>query len=201
MEKYRELLANTYLFKGNIQAAGEIKLIPPVSFNKGDTVYDKKDFKKSIGVVLSGNLKAFPLDAAGTLAGFSKGNIFGAAALFSDKENYISRIEAAANSEVLFINEESLREIFKKYPDVAVNFMSFLTDRIRFLNERLALMMHGGAEGKLYDYLCQNGGYEGKMTGLASLLCMGRTSLYRAIENLEHKKMIIREDNKITVLA
>ena len=201
MRDYKKILANTYLFKNNNEAVEEINLSATVTFNKGDTVYDKKDFKRSVGIVLSGNLKALPLEASGTLTHFGEGNIFGAAALFSEKENYISRIEAVTCSEVLFIEEKALREIFKKYPDVAVNFMSFLTDRIRFLNERLALMMHGGAEGKLYDFLYQNGGYEGKMTGLASLLCIGRTSLYRALDNLEHKKMIVRQDNKINVIA
>ena len=200
MRDYKEILKNTYLFK-NTNAIEEINLSSAVMFNKGDTVYDKKDFKRSIGIVLSGKLKALPLQAVGTLTYFREGAIFGAAALFSCDENYISRIEAVTGSEVLFISEQSLLEIFKKYPEVAVNFMSFLTDRIRFLNERLALMMHGGAEVKLYDFLYQNGGYEGKMTGLASLLCMGRTSLYRALSNLEHKKLIIREDNKINVIA
>ncbi len=200
MKDYKEILKNTYLFK-NTNAVDQINLFPPVMFNKGDTVYDKKDFKRSIGIVLSGKLKALPLEAEGTLTCFGEGDIFGAAVIFSDSENYVSRIEAATDSRVLFINEQNLREIFKKYPDVAVNFMSFLTDRIRFLNGRLALMMHGGAEGKLYDFLCQNGGYNGKMTDLASLLCMGRTSLYRALSNLEHKKLIIRQDNKIKVIA
>lgn len=201
MEKYREALLETYLFKNNRSAVEDLEINSPVTFNKGDTVYDKKEFRNCIGVVLSGSLKAYPLEATGTLTTFGKGSIFGAAALFSESENYISRIEASTSSEVLFIEETSLRDNFKKHPEVAVNFMSFLTDRIRFLNERLALMMRGGAEGKLYDFLCKNGGYEGKMTGLASLLCMGRTSLYRSLENLEHKKMIIREDNKIKVIA
>lgn len=201
MKDYKKVLANTYLFKNNMAAAEQINLSGCVTFNKGDTVYDKKDFKRCIGIVLSGNLKALPLDASGTLSYFGESSIFGAAALFSDSQNYISRIEAVTQSEVLFINEIELRALFEKYPDIAVNFMSFLTDRIRFLNERLALMMRDRAEGKLYDFLCKNGGYEGKMTGLASLLGMGRTSLYRAIENLEHKKMIIREDNKIKVIA
>ena len=73
MEKYREALLNTYLFKNNRSAVEDLEINNPVTFNKGDTVYDKKEFRNSIGVVLSGSLKAYPLEATGTLTTFGIG--------------------------------------------------------------------------------------------------------------------------------
>ncbi len=200
MEKRRELLASVYLFKNVKQAAEEIELSEPVAFSKGETIYSEKQFRRSIGVILSGSAKAVPLGGDGVLSYFKEGSVFGAAAVFGDNTEYISRIEAVKPCTVQFIEEETLARVFEKYPQVAVNYVSFLSSRIRFLNEKLSIMMRDGAEGKLYAYLLKNGGYEGKMTGLSSILCMGRTTLYRELANLEQKKLIVREDGKIKVI-
>lgn len=200
MEKRREILASTYLFRNVPAAAENIELSEPVTFLKGETVYSEKQFRRSIGVVLSGMAKAVPLGGDGVLAYFCEGSVFGAAAVFGDDKEYISRIEAVKPCKMQFIEEERLSSIFEQYPQVAVNYISFLSSRIRFLNEKLSIMMREGAEGRLYAFLLKNGGYEGKMTGLADILCMGRTTLYRELDKLCAKKLIVREDGKIKVI-
>jgi CRP-like cAMP-binding protein len=200
MEKRREILASTYLFKGAEKSAFDIELSEPVDFLKGQTIYSENQFSKSIGVVLSGLAKALPVGGEGVLSYFREGSVFGAAAVFSDNKEYISRIEAVKPCKIQFIEEEKLSEIFKTHPQVAVNYISFLSTRIRFLNEKLSIMMRDGAESRLYAFLLKNGGYDGKMTGLANTLCMGRTTLYRTLENLEQKQLIVRQDGKIKVI-
>lgn len=200
MERRREILASTYLFREAEQAALTMELSEPVSFLKGETIYSEKQFQRSIGVVLSGLAKAVPLGGEGVLSYFKEGSVFGAAAVFGGNKEYISRIEAVKPCKVQFIEEEKLSHIFREYPKVAVNYISFLSSRIRFLNEKLSIMMRDGAEGRLYAFLLKNGGYDGKMTGLADTLCIGRTTLYRTLENLEQKQLIVREDGKIKVI-
>lgn len=200
MEKRREILASTYLFREAEDAAENMELSEPVSFLKGETIYSEKHFQRSIGIVLSGSAKAIPLGGDGVLSYFREGSVFGAAAVFGDDKEYISKIEAVKPCKIQFIEEERLSRVFRQYPKVAVNYISFLSSRIRFLNEKLSIMMRDGAEGKLYAYLLKNGGYEGKMTGLADTLYMGRTTLYRELANLEQKKLIVREDGKIKVI-
>ena len=200
MEKRREILASTYLFKGAEKSAFDIELSEPVTFSKGQTIYSENQFNRSIGIVLSGLAKALPLGGEGVLSYFTEGNVFGAAAVFSDNKEYISRIEAVKPCKIQFIEEEKLSEIFKRHPQVAVNYISFLSTRIRFLNEKLSIMMRDGAESRLYAFLLKNGGYDGKMTALANTLCMGRTTLYRTLENLEQKQLIAREGTEIKVI-
>lgn len=200
MEKRREILASTYLFCGAEEAAFGMELSEPVTFLKGETIYSEKQFKRCIGVVLSGSAKALPIGGEGVLSYFREGSVFGAAAVFGDNEEYISRIEAVKPCKIQFIEEERLSRLFEGYPKVAVNYISFLSSRIRFLNEKLSIMMHDGAEGRLYAFLLKNGGYDGKMTGLSRILCMGRTTLYRELANLEQKQLIVREDGKIKVI-
>lgn len=201
MEKRREILASTYLFRNTREAVYKTEFSEPVSFLKGETIYSHKSFKRCIGIVLSGMAKAVPLGGEGVLSYFTEGSVFGAAAVFGDNKEYISRIEAVKPCKVQFIEEEVLSMLFKQYPQVAENYISFLSDRIRFLNEKLSIMMQGGAEGKLYEYLLKNEGYEGKMTSLADILCIGRTTLYRTLENLEQKQLIVRQDGKVKVIV
>ena len=86
MEKRREILASTYLFKGAEKSAFDIELSEPVDFLKGQTIYSENQFSRSIGIVLSGLAKALPLGGEGVLSYFSEGSVFGAAAVFSDNK-------------------------------------------------------------------------------------------------------------------
>ncbi len=198
----KEILYETYLFKGAEKALDSIELSEPVSFKKGEVIYDQNRFLKSIGIVLSGKAKAVSLVSNGPLSYFTVGNVFGAAALFGNGEEYISRIEAVSDCTVQFIEQEALTQLFKKDEQIAVNYISFLSSKIRFLNGKLSVMMQEGAQGKLFAYLYRLGeeGYSGKMTELSKTLCMGRTSLYRSLENLEQNNLIVRKDGKIKVI-
>lgn len=205
MENRKEIIGATYLFQGEKQAVDSIKLNNPVTFHKGEIIYDENQFRKCIGIVLSGKAKACTLGSDGILSYFVTGSVFGAAALFGENKDYISRIEAVKDCVVQFIEQEALTDIFKKFPGVAVNYISFLSSRVRFLNQRLSIMMRDGAEGKIYAFLVKHKetygeDYGGKMTGLAASLGIGRTTLYRGIENLENRKLIVRKDGKIKVI-
>lgn len=200
MEERIEIIAETYLFRNIKEAAYKTEFTAPVTFKKGEIIYDENDFRKCIGIVLSGRVKAVPLSKEGVLSFFKTGDVFGAAAVFSSEAEYVSRIEAVKDCTVQFIDESCLISLFGKYPTVAANYISFLSGRIRFLNQKLSIMMNDGAEAKLFEFLTKNDGYKGNMSALAKTLCMGRTSLYRCIETLEQKKLISRCGGEIKVI-
>lgn len=199
----KEILYSTYLFSGTENVLDSVNLTEPVTFNKGEVIYDENRFLKSIGIVLSGKARAVSLNGEVPLSYFSKGNVFGAAALFGENKEYISRIEAVSDCTVQFIEQETLTQLFRADEQVAVNYISFLSSKIRFLNGKLSVMMQEGVEGRLYAYLYKLGeeGYSGKLTELSKTLCMGRTSLYRSLENLEQNNLIVRKDGKIKVIV
>ena len=132
------------------------------------------------------------------------GEVFGAASLCGGKA-YVARVRAAADCRVQFLPEDTLRAWFLAEPQMALNYMAFLTDRVRFLNGKIAVYTCEGASGKLYSWLCANGDGDGalpklSMTKLAATLNMGRTSLYRAFDELEKQNLLVRKDGKVRVI-
>ena len=195
-----KIMESIFLFKNAEKAVEETVFSKPKSYKKGQVIYCRETFENSIGVLLSGKAKATTATNDGLLTRFGKGDVFGVAAVFGAKEEYISTIVAESDCVVQFIEQDVLTMLFEKYPVISVNYIAFLSSKIRFLNEKLSIMMQDRAQARLYEYLLKNDGYSGKMTALANILCMGRTSLYRRVEALEQKQLIVRDDGKIKVI-
>lgn len=171
-------------------------------FERGEIIYDKTDFRRAIGVFLSG--KGYAGDKNTHKAEFTPGDVFGAAALFGAGECYVSRITAARDSEVAFIYEDEILALMKKYPVCAVNYITFLSDKIRYLNRKIAQYTGPGAAARLYRLLCDEADDEGKiidinMSALASLAGMGRTSVYRALDELIRDGSVEKSGKTLTI--
>lgn len=175
----------------------------PQKFGKGEEIYNHSNFSKAIGMILSG--KAEAIDGGLLKRSFVSGDVFGAAALFGSESSYVSRIVAKSDLVIQFIDEERLREIFNQYPTAAVNYIEFLSQRVRLLNEKINLFAQKGASAKLYRFLSENADENNtyiadNMSKLAARTSIGRTSLYRALDELIEAKMIKKCGTKIIVL-
>lgn len=178
-----------------------------VKFNKGETVYSEHNFSRAVALVISGSAVAETNNASGVvMKKFTPGMCFGAAAVFGGSDEYISRVTAETDMEILFISEESLTALFEKYPKTVVNYITFLSDKVRFLNNRLSVLSCQSAEDTVLKYLnsAANGsGYAylpESMTMLSKMLGLGRASLYRSLDTLEKNGYIIRKNNRIQVI-
>ena len=131
---------------------------------------------------------------------------FGAAALFGGGGKYVSTVAAELPSEIIFLTEKRLTELFKAYPNIAVNYITFLSDKIRFLNEKISVITCQSAEDTVFQYLLSAKNKDGyamlpqSMTLLAKMLGLGRASLYRSLDRLEQNGYIKRENNEIKVI-
>lgn len=179
----------------------------PVAFKKGEVIYSATHFSSALGYVLSGKAVAVTDNGHNLhMRTFEKGCCFGVAALFGGDKKYVSTITAASDTKVLFITEENLREIFSKYPKTAINYIEFLSDKIRFLNKKISVISCGSAEDTVLKYLLSVRNGENiaeipkSMTLLAKSLGLGRATLYRCLENLEKDGIILRENNRIKVI-
>ena len=91
-------------------------------------------------------------------------------------------------------------------PRIAENYVRFLSDRIRFLNRRLATLTAGQTDGKLWRFLLAYKGEDGTvhlpggMTELAERLNMGRSSLYRSLDALTEAGRIERDGKTIRII-
>lgn len=198
-------IRNLFLFQTLTDAQTEVLLRFPTetaSFEKGAIIYDGAHFRRALGVFLVG--KGFAGDGDAVKTVFSEGDVFGAAALFGAGEVYVSRIAAKTACRVLFLPEETLRAMMEASPVCAVNYVTFLSERIRFLNGKIAQYTANTAAARLYRLLCDRADADGRvvnpnMSVLAGLAGLGRTSVYRALAELEESGAVTRESKTIYI--
>jgi len=202
--------SDLFIFKGlSNQEINQISSeFPEVqSFNKGDIIYSGEAFKNALGFIVKGTAVAVSNNENRIfLKSFSENMCFGAAALFGGKETYVSTIIAKTDIEILFINEEELKKIFTKYPETAINYIAFLSDKVRFLNTKLRVISCISAEDTVLTYISNVTDSDGfanipkNMTVFAKMLGLSRASLYRVLDSLEKNGIILKENNKLKVI-
>jgi CRP-like cAMP-binding protein len=182
-------------------------LSPLQKFKKGEIIYSADIFKDAIGFIIKGSAFAVSNNQNQMfLKKFEKNTCFGAAALFGGSDNYVSTVTAKENCEILFITEAELKNIFKNYPQTAINYIAFLSDKVRFLNTKLCVISCNSAEDTVLTYLngtADANGYANipeNMTLFAKMLGLSRASLYRVLDTLEQNGNILKENNKLKVI-
>ena len=200
----KKLLQELFLFQDAQEALKSLDLPEEVSYEKGEIIYGCNNYERALGILLSGRAEAVARERS-ALNAFRAGDAFGAAALFGGEE-YVSFIRATTPCKVQYIPQETLERLFREYPQMAMNYIVFLSEKVRFLNKKIATYTSASVEGRLYYWLRQNCDEEGHlppkvtMTKLAKTLNVGRTSLYRAIEELEKKFVLERQNGEIILL-
>lgn len=170
-----------------------------LSFQSGDTVYTPGQFQRSLGVVLSGSLQV--RRATLFVSALTAGDLFGAAALYSDAPNYTATLTGASEGRILFLSYPLVDSLMATSPLLRENYLRYLTGRIRFLNGRLHSLAAGDGETKLARHLLSSPApLTCSAVELASLLGVGRATLYRAFQSLEESGAILRSGRTITVL-
>ena len=177
-----------------------------LSFTPGDALksYDERPF---LCIILSGEVTVHTKDENNDLLLriLSVGDTFGVANLFGH-EPMITRVTAHKDTTALCISEEAMRKAITADGELAMRYITFLSDRIRFLNRRIATLSAGSAERRLAAWLDavipENADrYElpMPMNRLADTLGVGRASLYRAFDDLTAAGYLQR-DGKVLVL-
>ena len=170
----------------------------PKVFEKGDVIYGGERCG-AIGVLLSGGGECVAQSGGVLMKVFESGEVFGAASVFGGEA--ASRITASTRSVVQFIDRETLLSWFTRFPQTSVNYIRFLSARVRFLNRKIALLTMDSAQARLMEYLTNQAGEAGvvriqNMTQLAKTIGVGRTSLYRSLDALCETGWITRENHQ-----
>lgn len=176
------------------------RLFSPSKFSHSQTVYSTNCFRPALGILLDGELTVAMHASEGrgvVMRHLIAGQVFGAAALFGSVDTYVSEVTAKTDCLVQFIPESELKRLCFDYPQIALNYIQFLSDRIRFLNRKIQVFTCNGAEQRLYLYLQSHTGPDGavylldhNMADLARQLGIGRSTLYRSFDRLENAGMI-----------
>ena len=179
----------------------------PKSFKKGEIIYSAHQFPTAIGFIVNGEAIAVANNGDGIFMNtFENSMCFGVAAIFGGGEDYVSTVIAKTDVEVIFVTEDELKTIFLKYPITSLNYIEFLSNKVRFLNKKLGFLSCTAAEDTVFKYLTSVADDEGfaqtpkSMTLLSKMLGLSRATLYRCLDTLTENKKILRENNKIKVI-
>ena len=179
-------LSTAFIFKNVDEIIIEQLAADPLctleSYPRGGVIFDETHFRRSLGIVLSGEIlveKPTKLNMSRLFPGDS----FGAAAMFHSRSHYPSLLTAKKPTEVLFFPQRVIIWAMERSFAITENYIAYLSDRIWFLSSRISALTAGTAEQKLAVYLLEQGDVESSMTDLSQRLNLGRASLYRAVRS------------------
>jgi len=174
-----------------------------IYYHPGDTIAFEVDSRKAIAVVIKGAANVFRVGQGSPvlLTTLTAGQTFGAASLFSDSEKPVTHIVAKGHCYVFYMPDYLFENLLYHDRKLAMAYIRFLSDRIRFLNKRIAELSAPAVEQKLAKYLsaCEDR-VSPNMAELATTLGIGRASLYRCLDSFIHRGLIRKDDHDIILL-
>ena len=211
-ETEMELVLKTELFRGSppsvLTRILAVSDCTAADYEKNDVVYDKTNFSRSLGIVLDGRLRVTKENADKrpiVMSTLQRGALFGAAALFNSEPEYATKITAIERSRVLFLPQRLIKRMIEREPDIAENYIRYLSERILFLNRKIYFLTAGTAEQRLAGFLMDNlavGEYSEMpmpMHRLADALNMSRASLYRAFDELTESGAVSKQGKLVCI--
>lgn len=206
-EQEKRILFFSALFKnGNRDAIGEdLNICKVHRYKKGDYIFSREVNPRALGIIMSGTaqVEKGSQDHLIVMSRLIQGDVFGAVSLYASSERYVTAIKALTPVSALIIPKRIMDKLIRTYPEIAVNYLTYLSERIYFLNRRIDSFTGGSAVQRLAGYFLMG---EADTSGvpaahLASALDIGRASLYRAFDELERVGAIRRDGKLITVLS
>ena len=207
-----ELVMKTELFRGSPRSV--LMRILAVSdctvgeYSKNDIVFSKTSFTRSLGIVLGGKLRVIKENADKrpiVMSTLQSGSMFGAAALFNSQGEYVTQITAIEHSRILFLPQRLIKRMIEREPEIAENYIRYLSERILFLHRKIYFLTAGTAEQRLASFLLDNlseGEYSEMpmpMHRLADALNMSRASLYRAFDLLIESGAVSKQGKLVCI--
>ena len=175
-----------------------------VSYAKNDIVFSRETYSPVLCLIIKGEARVSKGETV--ISHLKDGEIFGAAFLYNQSYEFENTVTALTPLKVVIIEKDGVNELIKCDSSISFNYISYLSERIGFLNSKIEGYTKPSAEEKLMLYLKKNADINnGKceisvsMTELSHVLQISRASLYRVIETLENQGKICRDGKKIYV--
>lgn len=202
----QQILQQSFLFQGLSKEEFQELLVyfpSPEVFAKGEIIYSRSHFRKAIGIILCGAAQVTCGNGTSQILvnQIVPGNIFGATTLFEEQNYYVNEIKAEKATTILFLSQQTLTLIMKKYYIIAENYIRFLSNGVRFFNHKIAGFALGSSHQKVAMYCAQHCDSQGRvqfsqsMVSLAKILHIARSSLYRSLSELVKTGFLRKEGN------
>ena len=206
-----QFFSKTFLF-ADIPAEQAARIISEMQctvmrYGKGDTLCTPESYERRIGFVFSGECEVASagIDGGVPLNSIKQFGSFGISSVFSDKDEFPTEITAKKESVIIYIDKSVLTLSLTKHPEIALNTIRFLTERVEFLNRKISTFSIGDCGGKVASLILQK--HEQSNSEIVVFNCksaaehlnIGRASLYRALRSLCEKGLIEHENKKIII--
>ena len=175
-----------------------------VSYSKNDIVFSRETYSPVICIIIKGEARVSKGETV--ISHLKDGEIFGAAFLYNQSYEFENTVTALTPLKVVIIEKSGVDQLIKCDSSISFNYISYLSERIGFLNDKIEGYTKPNAEEKLMLYIKKNADINnGKceisvsMTELSHVLQISRASLYRVIETLENQEKICRNGKKIYI--
>ena len=193
------------LFAGAEGSAVLAALGEPAFFSRGEAICAPDDPRRAAVFIVSGTVEVFRREGTRRipLNRLSRGAVFGVAALFGEDGTYVTEAVARTVCTVCFLTQERMEVLFAACPRIAVNYITFLSGRVRFLNARLAEYTAGDVTDRVRRYLSDHADEAGRVAppggiaGVARALGVGRSGVYRALDALEKEGVLVRREGSL----
>lgn len=175
------------------------------SYEKNETILSDDVQQKKIGFVISGECAVYKSrEKTDILLQTLKANdSFGILTLFTEDE-YPTIIVAKKPSTVVFISKNDFINLIHASSKIALNVISFLSNKVSFLNKKIATLSGATVEEKVDNYLqiqyksCGDEFYFNAAV-VAGQINIGRASLYRILRKLEENQIIELKNKTIKI--
>lgn len=127
-----------------------------LSYKKHESVALEGDACTRVGIVVEGHLeiqKIYPTGKAMTITHLHPGGMFGEIILFSGIHRYPATINAVKDTDVFFMEGDSLYRLLEKNPKIMKTFMRLLTRKILMLNARIKNLSYHSIREKVASFL------------------------------------------------
>ena len=176
-------------------------------FKQGDEIFSPQNKEKKLGFVLLGEANVYSADGNRSvlLRSLKVGDMFGISNLFDENLGFVSLITAKKASRVIFFSSKAIEKLLNDSSEFRTNYIKFLSQRICFLNKKIACFTAGTPERRLAMFLCSQSeertfSLNTSANSLSEMLDIGRASLYRALDKLISEGLISKNGKTITVL-
>jgi CRP-like cAMP-binding protein len=167
-------------------------------FKKGDRIAHQGDEVKSLYILLKGSAKAEMISVSGTVLNIEiihAPNPLAPAFLFAENNQFPVDVVALEDCELMLIFKESVLMQFATNEAFLKGYITFNSNRVHFLSERIKLLSTKTIKGKLAQYILTQTNHtdfsiDMNQTELAEYFGVTRPSLSRALSEMIDSGMI-----------
>ena len=178
-------------------------------FSRGDIIFSPDNAPRVLAVILKGTAEVSKNTGKGALymSELTEGKISGMSCLFNEAAAFPTTVKAKESMRVLFIDKQQLMALFSSDPHILENYLSLLSKKICFLNEKIESITATDVKEALKNYLLDTSDKLNTLTfslpvsvqKLSELLSVGRTSIYRAFDELTYDGFLTKNGKVITI--